>query len=195
MNAAPAPWSLWRVDAVQCAVSACLRLPAACNGLTITTGEGLGSQRTGASAADRILAEVSRSQCGLCTSGWITAKTPHLADHSRTGNTLTHALLQTSVGAWATDCANSQNAFAEPADAAGEVDKKPLAAAIKESCGPCHDVRTKAPCGRLCDSKAVQVSPPSTTAGPQAITRRDQTQCALHFRAKTTHSNTAGGHR
>lgn len=56
-------------DEVPRAINACLRLLCACDGLTITTTEGLGSQARGFSAAQTAIADGQGSQCGFCTPG------------------------------------------------------------------------------------------------------------------------------
>ena len=55
------------------AINACLRLLCGCDGLALTTVEGLGSQGAGYSQVMKAIAEGQGSQCGFCTPGWVTA--------------------------------------------------------------------------------------------------------------------------
>ena len=53
------------------AINACLRLLCGCDGLALTTVEGLGSQGAGYSQVMKAIAEGQGSQCGFCTPGWV----------------------------------------------------------------------------------------------------------------------------
>jgi xanthine dehydrogenase/oxidase len=64
-------------------INACLRLLCACDGMAITTVEGLGSQGRGFSPAMAAIAHGQGSQCGFCTPGWVAAMTGLLAAHAQ----------------------------------------------------------------------------------------------------------------
>jgi len=72
-------------DGVPRAINACLRLLCACDGLAVTTIEGLGSRSKGYSAAMTAIAEGQGSQCGFCTPGWVSAMSALLASHAKAG--------------------------------------------------------------------------------------------------------------
>lgn len=72
-------------DSVPRVINACLRLLCACDGLAITTVEGLGSHDKGFSPAMAAIAHGQGSQCGFCTPGWVAAMTGLLAAHAQRG--------------------------------------------------------------------------------------------------------------
>jgi len=82
-------------DGVPRAINSCLRLLCACDGLAITTTEGLGSQTHGFSQVQEAIAESGGSQCGFCTPGWVGAMSALLA-RSR-GKILTSAAIERSL--------------------------------------------------------------------------------------------------
>ena len=72
-------------DGVPRPINACLRLLCACDGLSITTTEGLGSRAAGFSAVQAVIAKGHGSQCGFCTPGWVGAMSALLARHAKEG--------------------------------------------------------------------------------------------------------------
>ena len=69
-------------------INACLRPLVACDGMTITTTEGVGNVRDGYSAVQDAIAKGNGSQCGFCTPGMVMNM---------------HSLLATKPGATAAD--------------------------------------------------------------------------------------------
>ena len=52
-------------------VNACLRPIASCDGMSITTVEGIGSKKSGLHPIQSRMVECNASQCGFCTPGWV----------------------------------------------------------------------------------------------------------------------------
>lgn len=63
-------------------INSCLRLLCNCDGLEITTVEGLGSEASGFSDVQKAIAEGNGSQCGYCTPGWVVNMSTLLEENS-----------------------------------------------------------------------------------------------------------------
>ena len=129
------------VDGVPRAINACLRLLCGCDGLAITTSEGLGSQSAGFSAVQQVIAKAGGSQCGFCTPGWVMAMSALLARYR--GKILTAAAIERSLDGNLCRCTGYRPI----------VEAFTTAFADIEDCVPCHDIRTRAACGRACDKR------------------------------------------
>eukprot|EP01099_Mayorella_cantabrigiensis_P001206 TRINITY_DN1507_c0_g1_i3.p1 TRINITY_DN1507_c0_g1~~TRINITY_DN1507_c0_g1_i3.p1 ORF type:complete len:1134 (-),score=243.29 TRINITY_DN1507_c0_g1_i3:1283-4684(-) len=58
-------------NTVDVSINSCLRPAIACNGMEITTVEGLGSRETGYDDIQQRLADFNGTQCGFCSPGWV----------------------------------------------------------------------------------------------------------------------------
>jgi len=129
-------------DGVPRAINACLRLLCACDGLSITTTEGLGSQATGFSPVQEVIAKAGGSQCGFCTPGWVMAMTALLARFR--GKTLTADQIETSLDGNLCRCTGYRPIVQAFTTAFADI----------EDLAPCHDVRTGSACGRACEQSS-----------------------------------------
>ena len=144
-------------DSVPRSINACLRLLCACDGLAITTTEGLGSQAEGFAAVQQVIIKLGGSQCGFCTPGWVSAMAALLARKAALGKTLTKAEIESSFDGNLCRCTGYRPilqafkaAFAD--DSTEEERQRAGVADLEELCTtPCHDVRTGDACGRECD--------------------------------------------
>lgn len=154
------------------AINACLRLLCACDGLAVTTVEGLGSQATGFSKAQQAIADGAGSQCGFCTPGWVTAMSALLASHA--GKPLSAKEIEASFDGNLCRCTGYRpilqafkGAFAD--DALADLEELATTA--------CHDVRSGQACGRECDGamkKAAEARDEAAraTAAPASLRAR-----------------------
>ena len=79
------------------AINSCLRLVCACDGLSLTTVEGLGSSKGGFGAEQLAIADGNGSQCGFCTPGWVTAAAALRAAAKKKGTSLAPLELQRAL--------------------------------------------------------------------------------------------------
>jgi xanthine dehydrogenase/oxidase len=168
-------------------INACLRLLCACDGLAITTTEGLGSQAEGFAAVQQAIIKLGGSQCGFCTPGWVSAMAALLARKAASGKTLSKAEIESSFDGNLCRCTGYRpilQAFkAAFADDSTEEERQRAGVADLEELGttPCHDVRTGEACGRECD----QACPPERSSrrlaqdGAPETTRRSSRRLAL----------------
>ena len=77
------------------AINACLRLLCQCDGLSVTTVEGLGSHGC-YSEVQKTLADGNGSQCGFCSPGWVTAMSALLERARRAKRGLSAKEIETS---------------------------------------------------------------------------------------------------
>ena len=174
-------------DGVPRSINACLRLLCACDGLAITTTEGLGSQAEGFAAVQQVIIKLGGSQCGFCTPGWVSAMAALLARKAASGKTLSKAEIESSFDGNLCRCTGYRpilQAFkAAFADDSTEEERQRAGVADLEELGttPCHDVRTGDACGRECD----QACPPERSSrrlaqdGAPETTRRSFRRLAL----------------
>jgi len=155
-------------DGVPHAINSCLRLLCACDGLAITTVEGLGSQEGGFSAAQQAIADGQGSQCGFCTPGWVVAMSALLAKRGLDPSArLSPEEIESSFDGNLCRCTGYRPILQAFKDRFGEE----AAADIEEVASrSCHDVRTQAPCGRACDKVAKQIA--GATARPAVLKAR-----------------------
>lgn len=143
-------------DGVPRSINACLRLLCACDGLAITTTEGLGSQAAGFSLVQQAIIKSGGSQCGFCTPGWVGAMSALLAKHAASGAPLSKAAIEASLDGNLCRCTGYRpilQAFkAAFGQDASDEERAAIVGDIEDlSTTPCHDVRTGKVCGRECD--------------------------------------------
>ncbi|KAJ8613814.1 hypothetical protein CTAYLR_004932 [Chrysophaeum taylorii] len=118
------------------AINSCLRLVVACDGMSITTIEGLGSKASGYSEEQIALADGNGSQCGFCSPGWSVAMrglrnegevTAERIERDLDGNICRCTGYRPIVESF-------KNAFAD----------------VELAAEPCRSVATGKPCGGLC---------------------------------------------